>query len=294
MAASDQWSRWLLGTRHGGDPDRLAQGLAVLAPVRDRVLDGAAPAPGATVLDVGCGDGLLAFAALDRVAPDGVVVFSDVSEPLLEHCREAAAALGVAGRCRFVRTGLPDLAAVPDRSVDAAVLRSALMYARDKPACLRALHRVLRPGGRLSLFEPVNRFAVPEPADRLWGFDVAGVRDLAARVAAAAAAARPADDPIVDFDERDLLAAAEAAGFAELSLTYEARIGADDGFGLGRASIHDLLDVAPNPTSPTFGELIDRALAPAERERLVAHLAAQPPARRHRRSAVAYLSARRR
>lgn len=270
--------------------------MAVLGPLRDRVLDAAAPAPGETVLDVGCGDGLLGFAALDRVAAGGAagtVVFSDVSEALLEHCRETAAGLGVGDRCRFVHTGLPRLTAIPDGSVDVVVLRSVLLYVRDKPACLRSLHRVLRPGGRLSLFEPVNRFGSPEPPGRLWSFDVSAVRDLADRVAAAARADRPADDPIVDYDERDLLAAAEAAGFTELSLVYEARVGTDVGFGLTREPIAGMLDIAPNPTSPTYRELIDRALEPAERDRLVAHLAAQPPERRLARLAVTYLSGRR-
>jgi SAM-dependent methyltransferase len=286
----------VLATRHGGDPDRQARAMQVLGPVRDRVLDAAAPLPGETLLDVGCGDGLLGFAALDRVAPSGRVVFSDVSEALLEHCRAAAAELGVADRCDFVRTGLPELAGVPDGSVDVAVLRSVLLYVRDKPACLRALHRVLRPGGRLSLFEPVNRFGSPEPPDRLWTFDVAQppeVRELAHRVLAAARADRPADDPILDYDERDLLAAAEAAGFTELSLTYEAQVGVDVRFQLASIPIGDMLGIAPNPTSPTYGELLDRALEPAERDRLVAHLAAQPPERRLARLAVAYLSGRR-
>jgi SAM-dependent methyltransferase len=267
--------------------------MAVLGPIRDRVLDGAAPAPGETVLDVGCGDGLLGFAALDRVAPAGEVVFSDVSEPLLEHCRQTAAELGVADRCRFVRTGLPDLAGIADGSVDVVVLRSVLLYVRDKPACLRSLHRVLRPGGRLSLFEPVNRFGSPEPPGRLWTFDVSAVRDLADRVVAAARAERPADDPILDYDERDLLAAAEAAGFTELLLEYEARVGRNDRFGLTREPIESMLGIAPNPTSPTYGELLDRALDPAERDRLVAYLATQSPERRLARFAVVYLSGRR-
>lgn len=289
---TDRWADWILRSRDGADPTARRRTIELLRPVRDRVLDAAAPRPGETVLDVGCGDGMLAFAAVPRVAPTGEVVFSDVSEPLLAHCREAAAELDVADRCRFVRTGLPDLAGIPDGAADVVVLRSVLLYVPDKPACLRTLHRVLRPGGRLSLFEPVNRFGHPEPPDLLWGFDVAGVRELADRVAAAARAQRPAADPIVDYDERDLLAAAEAAGFGELALAYEAWVGADVGFGRC-ATIEDMLPTAPNPTSPTYRELLDRALGPAERDRLVAHLSGQPPERRRLRGAVSYLSARR-
>ena len=41
--------------------------------------------------------------------------------------------------------------------------RSVLIYVDDKRASFAALHRVLRPGGRVSMFEPINRFGHPEP-----------------------------------------------------------------------------------------------------------------------------------
>jgi len=274
-SVTDQWAEWLLHRRDGDDPARRREVMAFLAPVRDRVLDAAAIGPADTVLDVGCGDGLLGLAALERA---GEVVFSDVSPTLLEHCRAAAG-----GRGRFVRTGLPELAAVADRSVDAVVLRSVVMYVPDKPASFRALHRVLRPGGRLSLFEPVNRFARESPG-RLWGYDVAAVPELAAKVARAARS--DPDGPILGFDERDLLAGAEAAGFTDLRLSYEASVGRVEG-----PPFRTLLGIAPNPTSTTYGELLDRVLSPAEKERLLAHLDAHPT--RWHRSAVAYLSGRR-
>ncbi|HEX6755944.1 MAG TPA: class I SAM-dependent methyltransferase [Mycobacteriales bacterium] len=288
---ADRWARWVLETRFGGDVGRRDEMLAVLGPVRDRVLDGAGIRPGDTVLDVGCGDGLLGFAALDRCAPDGTVVFSDVSAALLEACRTTADRLGATDRCRFVHTWLPGLAGIADGAADVVVLRSVLLYVRDKPACLRALRRVLRPGGRLSLFEPVNRFGPAATPGRLWGYDVTAVQDLADRVAAVAEADRPPDDPITDYDERDLLAAAEEAGFSELRLAYEARVGADDGFGAGTGTVAQLLATPPNPTAAAPGELLDRALAPVERDRFVAHLAAQPPDGFRVRRAVAYLTA---
>lgn len=271
---TDRWAEWLLHLRDGDDPERRARTLAYLAPVRDRVLDAAGITAADTVLDVGCGDGLLGLAALRRT-PD--VVFADVSERLLEHCRAAAA-----GRGRYVHTGLPDLAGIPAASADAVVLRSVVMYVQDKAASFRALHRVLRPGGRLSLFEPVNRFGTESP-DRLWGYDVAAVRDLAAKVAGAA---RPDPaGPILGFDERDLLGWAEAAGFTDLRLTYEARVGSGTG-----PPFASTLGTAPNPTAPTYGALLDAALTPAEKDRFVAHLSGQ--AERRTRSAVAYLSGR--
>ena len=108
---SDRWAAWLLEGRHGGDEESLRETLDFLAPVRDRVLDGGGIGRGDTVLDVGCGDGLIAFGALERVGEEGTVVFSDVSEDLLDRCREIAQG---DGRCRFVRTDATDLDAIDD------------------------------------------------------------------------------------------------------------------------------------------------------------------------------------
>ncbi|HEX6510314.1 MAG TPA: hypothetical protein VF221_22010, partial [Chloroflexota bacterium] len=82
----DIWARWLLEVRHGGDADCLQRTLDELAPVRDRVLDKASLGESDVVLDVGAGDGLIAFGALPRIGANGRVIFSDVSRDLLEHC----------------------------------------------------------------------------------------------------------------------------------------------------------------------------------------------------------------
>lgn len=151
----DQWARWLLERRHGGDEDRLREMLEHLARTRDRVLDNASLGPGDVVLDAGCGDGLIAFGALERGAAK--VIFSDVSAELLGVCREIAAG---DPRCEFVRGSVDELP-LPDESVDVATTRSVLIYVEDKLRALRELHRVLRPGGRLSTFEPINAFEYP-------------------------------------------------------------------------------------------------------------------------------------
>src|SRR5262245_23277913 len=153
-----RWARWLLDQRHGGDLALRQQMLAdTLYPWRDEILDRARLAPGDTLLDVGCGDGLVAFGALDRLGPSGHVIFPDLSPDLLAHCRAAAAAEGLLGRCGFVQGSADSLGGVADGSVDVVTTRSVLIYVKDKAAALREFHRVLRSGGRVSLLEPVNR-----------------------------------------------------------------------------------------------------------------------------------------
>src|ERR1700676_4264098 len=148
----DRWHRWLLDVRFGGDAAYREKHLTeYLYPVRDTVLDLAQLHPGDSLLDVGTGDGLIAFGALERLGPAGRVIFSDISQDLLDHCRQAAAGGGLLGQCRFFLASAHALSGVADASVDVLTTRSVLIYVKDKAAALREFHRVLSPGGRMSL-----------------------------------------------------------------------------------------------------------------------------------------------
>jgi len=233
---------------------------------RKRILDGAALARGEMLLDVGCGEGLIGFGALERDA--GHVVFSDISDDLLEFCRETAQSLGLADRCSFVKAAADDLAGVADATIDVVTTRSVLIYVADKARAFAEFIRVLRPGGRISLFEPINSFGMAEKLEGFWGYPVDGVADLAARVTAVFDEIQPPTDPMIDFDERDLFELAERAGFFPVELDYNAQVRPSD----VPPTWDGFMNMSGNPLIPTIGDAIDRALTPDERERFVAYL----------------------
>jgi ubiquinone/menaquinone biosynthesis C-methylase UbiE len=289
-AALDRWAAWILERRFGGDPEQAERAMHELGRVRERVLEGAAIREANIVLDVGAGDGLIAFGALPLVGESGKVIFADVSQDLLDVSRGLASELEEGNRCEFVLARAEDLAPLADESVDVVTTRSVVIYVKEKQGAFDEFHRVLKPGGRLSIFEPINSFGSPEPEGRFCGFDVGPVTDLAEKVKSAEQ--RLAEDAtLVDFDERDLITFAERAGFRSVELIYEARVEHDARpRWLADVGWDTFLRIAPNPLAPTFGELVDRALTPEEAERFIGYLKPQyEGGKGTSRNAVAYL-----
>ena len=262
----DRWARWLLEHRHGGDPEEFARQLPNLEEFRRRVLENAEIREGDVVLDVGAGDGLIGFGALELVGESGRVIFSDVSEDLLDECRCIADGLGVTDRCDFLRASADDLP-LPDEWVDDATTRSVLIYLMDKRPAFVELHRVLRPGGRLSIFEPINIFGNATFRKGYWGLDTSPVEHLAEKVRAQWK--EPHEHPLLNFDERDLLRFAEEAGFAEIRMDYRAEIKQEPHWA---KSWDTLKRYSGNPLDPTLGEELRAALDDEERAEFEAHL----------------------
>jgi ubiquinone/menaquinone biosynthesis C-methylase UbiE len=257
--AGDRWSAWLREGRCGGDPATRAELLAEQEAVREEILDAARIQPGEAVLDVGCGEGLVAFGALARGAR---VVFSDISQDLLDACHARVAELGLQGRCEFVRASAEDLGAIDDESVDVVTTRATLMYVEDKQQAFREFHRVLRPGGRISLCEQISRYSNPYTA-----YDIEPVRDLLERVRRTVTGLQPASDAMFDFDESDLARCVESAGFDRVTLRlvhYEKPTPPQ--------SWETFLETVPNPALPKVRDLLERGFEPHQLRRLEEHL----------------------
>jgi SAM-dependent methyltransferase len=136
------------------------------------IADAAGLQRGQRVLDVACGTGVLASAALGRVGPDGSVTGVDPNEEMLAVARRKSQAIEW-------RTGRAESLPFEDARFDAVVSQFGFMFFEDRPQALREMMRVLRPGGRLAVavcdaLDHSPGYAVlAEMLERLFGHDVA-------------------------------------------------------------------------------------------------------------------------
>jgi SAM-dependent methyltransferase len=87
---------------------------------------------------------VLARALVARVGPDGAVTGLDINEGMLTVARRKEP------RVEW-REGAAEALPFADATFDAVVSQFGLMFFEDRPAALREMMRVLRPGGRLAV-----------------------------------------------------------------------------------------------------------------------------------------------
>jgi arsenite methyltransferase len=116
---------------------------------RRLVREALAVAPGERVLDVGCGPGFYLAELADQVGPTGSVTGIDASPQTLALARRRTQGRGNVMLHQADATALP----VPDAGFDAALSVQVLEYVADPDAALAELHRALRSGGRLVIWD---------------------------------------------------------------------------------------------------------------------------------------------
>lgn len=160
------------------------------------------------VADLGTGHGLLALRAAARVGPAGTVIAVDDEPQTLEEAAGRARALG----CTNLEFRIEDAGelSLETGGIDAVVAKSLLYILPDRRRPLEEAFRVLRPAGRLALFEPLLR------RESIWRTAIrAGLAE------ALAAAGHPAFTLDIEVLRRE----AETAGFRGVhALTWHADV----------------------------------------------------------------------
>lgn len=217
----DQFERWT---------DRLSP------PVAERLVALARLAPGARVLDVGAGTGVVALRAERGVGCEGRVVGIDLSREMVEAGRAKALAAGVADRVEF-RVMDAEALTLPDRAFDAVLSLYALLHFPRPAAALSEMLRVLRPGGRLVLAvgsrPPLLSWSalmdravrLPELLDRARGRQLSAPELMNSLVRKHVPASEEPEESRLAGESldrtRQVLALVRAAGFTEVRSTWE-------------------------------------------------------------------------
>jgi len=131
--------------------------------------------PGETVLDLGSGGGIDVFLAAKKVGAKGRVIGVDMNETMIKRAGEAAEEYGFEN-VEF-RLGEIEELPVEDGTIDAIISNCVINLSPDKPRVFREAHRVLKPGGRITVSDIVTEGGIPEEIRRdldSWASCVAG------------------------------------------------------------------------------------------------------------------------
>jgi len=134
MNASQKWRR---------------QSAAMGSAMTDAIVAAAQIEPGMRVLDVACGTGEPAISIATLLNGTGEVLGVDISSSPLEIARRRAEERGLSN-ARFEQADAHQLA-FGDDSFDRVTSRLGIMFFADLPNALRQMHRVLKPGGSVTL-----------------------------------------------------------------------------------------------------------------------------------------------
>jgi predicted methyltransferase len=120
----------------------------------DQILGAMGVRSGATVADVGAGDGFFTSRLARAVGPEGRVFAVDIDEGALTRLRKRLEDEGI--RNVFVVKGTATDPRLPERTLDAALIVNAYHEMTEHQSMLAALRSALKTDGRLVIVEPIS------------------------------------------------------------------------------------------------------------------------------------------
>lgn len=168
-----------LAHRHGHSmPCPWSLAWLVNNPIRRRymrpLLDRVGIRPGERVLELGPGPGTFTVNAARRVGPEGRIIAVDIQPQMIAQVERRVREAGLTNVEAHVASAceLP----LDDASVDRAFLVTVLPEIPDQGRALAELHRVLKPGGVLSITEEFTDPHYPFPSETIRRVEAAEFR----------------------------------------------------------------------------------------------------------------------
>lgn len=122
-------------------------GVDWFGPVAQSVVEAFDPQPGESLLDVGCGKGMVTLPLAERVGIHGKVLGIDIAEQMIEQGRARADEKGLTNVSWMVADATNLL--LPGRPFDGITASLMLFFALDPAEVVRAWRRLLRVEGRV-------------------------------------------------------------------------------------------------------------------------------------------------
>ena len=244
------WTEWLKNSRFSYmSEEQKQQTLLWLCQVRDKVLDRANLKPDDILIDIGTGNGLLSFGAYERLKEmngSGRVVASDAFNDCVEECFKIAKACGIENEMDFIQTDASDTK-LPENCIDVVVMRSVMVHILDKFKAINEFFRILKQGGRVSVFEPViskntkyYELMTPENYPNYQELKAAEDKMVSDK-----------NDPLMNFDENSLKKDFEKAGFKNINIEIVVQYST---YPVSKEMIEPWLNTPPSPGKPTVKE----------------------------------------
>ena len=263
----DIWSEWLKKRRFSGDEAARAFALNEYKKLAVQIVDKAQIFESATVLDIGAGDGLIGLTALSKLGADGKLILSDISEAALAIPKEIFNQKKIPDpRIEFLIAGAENLSPISSCSIDRVVIRSVLLYVKDKQSAFNEIFRVLKPGGIAVILEPINQRHVEFRSGLFHGYrldrePLLSVQSLLQKVIDESnRQAGQTQGSLLGYNEHDLVHLAIESGFEDIELEYSLNRSSKALY----ASPKFFFDTAPNPHAKTLHELMNSVLTPDE------------------------------
>src|SRR5580658_5688282 len=209
-------------------------------------------APGETVLDIGCGTGMLAEYAASLVGANGSVVGLDPLPLRIEIAKKRSAA-----NLSFKLGNAYDLGDVAAGSFDVVYMNAVFHWLPEKSAPLRAALRALKPGGRFGLT------TVSPERDRNW-LNLIRQRVLAREPFSKFPEAQAVQNYRVSRDELERLLLENGFAIA----TLETRVSVRDAAARGQWTIDGALDFAEASSFGNFLGHLPKELQAQAREEI--------------------------
>ena len=267
----DVWSLWLKQRRFTSNRESQKRALEQYKFLASKIINKAQIFESAIVLDIGAGDGIVGFAALEHLGPNGKLIFSDISESALSIPKEVLGQMKEPdSRIEFLVAGIENLHELKQNSIDRIVFRAVLLYVKNNTRAFNEIFRVLKKGGIAVILEPINQRHIEFRKQLFRGYrldrkPLLSVYPLLKKVMEETNnQVIKFQNTIIGYDEHSLAHIAIETGFQEVRMEY------DLNHSSGRFASWDFFfNTAPNSLAKTLNEIMKSVLTPNEFEKVV-------------------------